>query len=141
MSSVNIISARPPEASKYLHSHLSDLAPEAPPCLNAGIQAGRWHNRRQIHRLQMIPPDEISCQNRFLPSQKWELDPHTSFWIGRGEQTNLWIGRRCIANVGNYLHGYPQEFFLFRIVKWQYSIIFIKNLTGYPVKLVKMEES
>ena len=69
---------------KCLHFQSSGLAPEAPPCLNAGIQAGRWHNRRQIHRLQMIPSYENSCQNRFLPSQKWELGLHTSFRIGRG---------------------------------------------------------
>ncbi|MFA6930615.1 MAG: hypothetical protein WCT05_09820, partial [Lentisphaeria bacterium] len=72
-----------PEASKYLHSHSSGLAPEGALCLNAGIQAGRRHNLRQIHRLQMIPSYENSCQNRFLPSQKWELGPQTNLWIGR----------------------------------------------------------
>jgi len=32
----------------------------------------------------MIPSYEISCRNRFFPSQKWGLGLHTSFRIGGG---------------------------------------------------------
>jgi len=37
----------------------------------------------------MIPPDEISCRNRFFPSQKWELAPQMIFWIGRASPTQV----------------------------------------------------
>ena len=49
------------------------LSRRPPLCLNAGIQAGRRPNRRQIHCMQTASSDEISCRNRFLLSQKWEL--------------------------------------------------------------------
>lgn len=78
----------------------SGPTPEEAPNLNAGIQAGGRHNRRQFHRLQMIPFDENSCRNRFLLSHKWELGPQTSFWIGR-------VTGNPEISVGNYKCSSP----------------------------------
>jgi hypothetical protein len=64
------------------------LSRRPPLCLNAGIQAGRRPNRRQIHCMQTASSDEISCRNRFFPSQKWELGLKMS-WIGRASSDEI----------------------------------------------------
>jgi len=47
----------------------------------ASLEAGSIDAKSIV--LQTASSDEISCRNRFFPSQKWELSLQMIFWIGR----------------------------------------------------------